>query len=78
MFRFYKGRGQRLLSICQEACEWEGRGQLWAEKQDKDVLKKLKSATIKKNTINLQIANLRQVKQHTSVVRWENNISKNL
>ena len=51
---------------------------MWAEKQDKDVLKKLKSATIKKNTINLQITNLRQVKQHTSVVRCENNISKNL
>ena len=78
MFRFYKGRGQHLLSTYQEACEWEGRGPLWAEKQDKDVLKMLKSATIKKNTINLQIANLRQVKQHTSVVRCENNISKNL
>ena len=78
MFRFYKGRGQQLLCTCQEACEWEVRGQLWAKKQDKDVLKKLKWATIKKNTINLQIANLRQVKQHTCVVRCENNISKNL
>ena len=78
MFRFHKRRGQRLLSTCQEACEWEGHGQLWAKKQDKVVLKMLKSATIKKNTINLQIANLRQVKQHASVVRCENNISKNL
>ena len=41
-FQSHKRRGRQLLSTRQEACEWEGRGQLWAEKQDKDVLKKLK------------------------------------